>query len=247
MFLLMCKSRGRCLVISSSYHICISFIFNTLPYNTTYPSCFATSYGCLFVMVSMWSCHWRFRYLFALVSLRGWTYSNPWYISKYYRSYYFEKWSTCLKGGLLLFPSSHPMSSGYPYHQRQLSDLDGCCHCWLDLHKYGVVNIDEDNTCSDDGYLGKDMIIHWANTKRWLHSPCYWNVWVFSFSFWFTFDCLCIDHCGVSLVIFFSPFDVCFLLLIMHVHNLLTCTSHSDSLTSCYTWLNFFIFSIRHS
>ncbi len=29
-FLLMCESRGRCLVINSSYHICILFIFNPL-------------------------------------------------------------------------------------------------------------------------------------------------------------------------------------------------------------------------
>jgi hypothetical protein len=197
--------------------------------------------------VSMWSCHWRFRYLFALVSLRGWMYNNPWYISKYYHSYCFGKWSTCLKGGFLLFPSSHPMSSGYPYHQRQFLDLDGHHHSWFDLHKYGVVNINDDHTRSDDGYFGKDMIICWASTKRWLHSLCYWDVWVSSFLFWFIFDYLCIDHYGASSIIFFNSLDVCFLLLIMHVHNFVACTSHSDFLASCYTWSSFFIFSTCHS
>jgi hypothetical protein len=57
MSLLMCESRGKRLVISSSYHTCILSTFNPLPYNTTYLSCLATSYGCPFVMVSVWSCH----------------------------------------------------------------------------------------------------------------------------------------------------------------------------------------------
>jgi hypothetical protein len=76
MSLFICRSRGKHLVISSSYHTCISSIFNPLPYNTMYPSCLATSYGCPFVIVLVWSCHWRFKYPFALVPLRGWTYMS---------------------------------------------------------------------------------------------------------------------------------------------------------------------------
>ncbi len=34
------------------------------------------------------------------------------------------KMEQCLERGFLPFPSSHPMSNGYPYHQRQLSDPD---------------------------------------------------------------------------------------------------------------------------
>jgi hypothetical protein len=35
---LMCRSKGRCLVISSFYHTSISFIINSFFYNTMYPS-----------------------------------------------------------------------------------------------------------------------------------------------------------------------------------------------------------------
>jgi len=37
-FPLMCKSTGKCLVISSFYHTSISFIINSLSYNTMYSS-----------------------------------------------------------------------------------------------------------------------------------------------------------------------------------------------------------------
>ncbi len=70
-FSFMCKSRGRCLIINSPYHTCISSIFNPFPYITTYMFCLATSYGCPFVTMSMWSCHWRFRYPFFWVPLWG--------------------------------------------------------------------------------------------------------------------------------------------------------------------------------
>jgi hypothetical protein len=29
-------------------------------------------------------------------------------------------------------------------------DFDGCCHCWPNSHRYGAMNIYNDNTCSDD-------------------------------------------------------------------------------------------------
>jgi len=46
MFPLMCKSKNKCLVISSSYHMCILFIFSPFVFNTTYLSWLTTSYGC---------------------------------------------------------------------------------------------------------------------------------------------------------------------------------------------------------
>jgi len=52
-FLLMCKSKGKHLIISLLYHTCISSILNPLPYNITYPSWLATSYGCPSFMMSM--------------------------------------------------------------------------------------------------------------------------------------------------------------------------------------------------
>jgi len=70
------------------------------------------------------------------------------------------EWSTCLEGGLPPFPSPHPMTNGYPYHLKQLPNLDGRHYYQPNSDKYGVANIDDDNTCNDDGYFGEDMIIH---------------------------------------------------------------------------------------
>jgi len=77
--------------------------------------------------------------------------------------------------------------------------------------------------------------------------PCYWDIWVSSFSFWFIFYRLCINHYCMSLMVFFSPFDVGFLLLTTHLHNLTMCISHSDFLTGCYVWLGFLISSTHQS
>jgi hypothetical protein len=150
---------GKHLVISSYYHTYISFILNRLPYNTTYPSWLVTSYNCPFFMMLMWSYHWRRKCPFLTMPLQVWTYNNPQLISGYYHSYCFGKWSTCLEGGLPLFPSSHLMTSGYPYHQSQFLKFNGHHHCWPNLHKYGATSIDENNTCSDDDCSKEDTII----------------------------------------------------------------------------------------
>jgi len=125
-FLVMCESKGKCLVINSSYHICISFILNPLPYNIMHSSWFTTSYGGLSFTMSMWSYYWQSRYPFALVPLREWMCNNTWYILKYCHSYYFGEWSTCSKRGFSPFPSPHPMTNGYPYHQKQFPNINGC-------------------------------------------------------------------------------------------------------------------------
>ncbi len=104
-----------------------------------------------------------------------------------------------------------------------------------------------DNYEIELGCSREDTIIHWASTKWWFHSSCYWDVWVLSWSFWFIFYCLCIDHYCTSLAVFFIPLDAYFLLLIAHVHNLATCTSHNDSLAGCCTWLRFLISSTHRS
>jgi len=157
-FLITCKSNGKHLVISLLYHTCISSILSPLPYNITYLSWLATSYGCPSFTMSMWSYHWWSRYPFASMPLWEWTYNSSKYISKYYYDYYFGEWSTCLEG-LSPFPLPHPTMSEYLYHQKRFSDLVGHHHCWPDLHKYGAANIDNDNTCNDDGCLGEDTII----------------------------------------------------------------------------------------
>jgi len=245
MYLFICKSKGKHLVINSSYHTCILFIFNPLPY-ITYLSWFATSYGCPSIMVSMWSYHWQSTYSFALMPLWEWAYNNPWYISKYYHSCYFGEWLTYLEGGFPYFPLPHLTMTGYPYHHKWFSDFDGHCHYWFDSNRHGATNVNDEITCNNVDCLGKDTIICWVNNRRWLHSPCYWDVWVSSFLFWFIFYYLCIDHYRTSSTVFFSPFNACLLLSITHVHNLAMCISHNDSSTCC-TWLGFFVSSTHHS
>ncbi len=175
----------------------------------------------------MWSYHWRSTYSFASMPLQEWAYNNPQYTSGYYHDYCFRKWNTCSEGGLPPFPSPHLMTNGYPYHHRRFSNLDGHHHYWPNSYKYGEMNIDNDNKLNNDGCSREDMIIHWTSIRWWLHSPCYWNVWVFSFLFWFMFYRLCTHHYCTSLVVFFSPIDACFLLLTTHVHNLVACASHA--------------------
>jgi hypothetical protein len=116
MFPLMCRSKGRCLVISFFYHTNISFIINSLSYNIMYPSWIVTSYSCPLFIMLMWSYHWQSRYPFVFVPLWEWTYNSPWHILKYYCSYYFGEWSTCWKGCFPPFPLPHSTMSGYFYH-----------------------------------------------------------------------------------------------------------------------------------
>jgi hypothetical protein len=80
-------------------------------------------------------------------------------------------------------------------------DLDGCHHYWPNSHRYGGINID-DITCNDDGCLREDIIICLGNIRQWFHSLYYWDIWVSSFSFRFTFYRLCIEHyCASSIVL----------------------------------------------
>jgi hypothetical protein len=91
------------------------------------------------------------------------------------------------------------------------------------------------------------MILCRMNTRWWLHSLHYWDIWVSSLSFWFILGHLCTNHYCTPLTIFFSPFDAHFPLLTTCVHSRITCTSHSDSSIGYYTWLGFFIFSTHHN
>jgi hypothetical protein len=70
---------------------------------------------------------------------------------------------------------------------------------WCSEHQYN-------NTCSNNDCLGEDTILHRTNTRWSFHSPCYWNMWVSSFSFWFILDNLCTNHYHhASSMVFFSP------------------------------------------
>jgi hypothetical protein len=179
--------------------------------------------------------------------MQEWTYNNPWNISWHCCSYCFGKWSTCLEGGLPPFPLPHLMTNGYSYHHKWFLNFDGHCHCWFDSHIYDAMNIGDDNTCSNDGCSRKGKILCWMNTRWWFHSPCHWDILLFSFLLWFTFDHLCIDHYYVSLAIFFSPFDAYFSLLTTCVHTLAISANQSDFLVSYYIWSRFFIPSTHHN
>ncbi len=82
----MCESKGRHLVINSSYHTYILFILSPLSYNTTYSSWSVTFYNYPYFTMLVWLDHWWSRYAFALVPLQKWTYNSPQHISKYYRT-----------------------------------------------------------------------------------------------------------------------------------------------------------------
>jgi hypothetical protein len=187
---------------NSSYHTYISFILSPLSYNITYSPWLATSYNHPFFTVLVWSYHWQFTYAFAMMPLWEWTYNNPRHTSRYYYNYCLGKWNMCSKGGLPPFPSPHPMTNGYPYHKRRLLNFDGHCHCWINSHKYGSTNIDDNNTCSDDGSSREDMIIHRMDTKQWLHSLHCWDIWVSLFPFRFISNHLSTNHYSVSSTIF---------------------------------------------
>ncbi len=113
----MCGSRGKYLVINSSYYNWITFTLNPLPCNTTYPSWLTTFYGCPSFIMLLWSYHWQFKYSFVSMLLQELEYNSPWYTLTYCHSYCFGKWSTCLKGGLPPFLSSQSITNGYPYHK----------------------------------------------------------------------------------------------------------------------------------
>jgi hypothetical protein len=81
--LFMCGSRGRCLVINSSYHTCISFILSPLPYRCTHFG-LPKSTVCPSFTMSIWSYHWWSMYPFVSMPLWEWSYNSSWYNSKYY-------------------------------------------------------------------------------------------------------------------------------------------------------------------
>jgi hypothetical protein len=85
-------------------------------------------------------------------------------------------------------------------------------------------------------FLGEDMILHRTNIGQSFQSPCYWNTWVRSFSFWFNLDNLCTNHYHASSMVFFNPLDVCFSWSTMCVHNLIACANHNNSSIGYLIW-----------
>ncbi len=234
MSLLMCGSKGRHLVISSSYHTIFLSIIGSCFYITTYLSWLATSYSCTPFTMSMWSYHWWSKYPFALVPLWEWTYNNPWHTLGYCCSYCFGERNTCSKGGLTPFFSPHSMTSEHFYYQRWLPYLDVHCHYWPHSHKYGARNIDDDNTCMTMVVQEKTQ----SYSKRTPYDD-FIPVAIETYGcFHFRFNSFLISFAHTIVTrhqtYFFNPFDAHFPLLIRCVHIHVTCASHNNSLVGCY-------------
>jgi hypothetical protein len=107
----------------------------------------------------------------------------------------------------------------------------------FDSYWYGAMNIDDDITCNNDDYLGEDTTICWVNTRRWFHALYYWDERYFHFCFdpFFTAcaHTTIVCHQWPSLILS----NACFLLSIVHVHNLVMCASHNDYSTGYHIWL----------
>jgi hypothetical protein len=111
-----CRSRGKHLIISSSYHTWILFVLSPFPYNTIYSFWLATSYSCL---SSRCKCGHTINDLGTHcfgAPTRVSVQNNSWYISRYCHSYCCGECSTCSKGGFPPFPFPHLTMSGYRYH-----------------------------------------------------------------------------------------------------------------------------------
>ncbi len=141
-YLFMCRSKRKRLVISSSYHTCISFILNPVFYSITYPSWFATSYNCPSFMLLMWSYHLQFKYPFALVPSWEWTYNSPQYTSGYYCNYYFGEWKHMFKNRSATFSFVTPKKEWISLSLEMTSKpwwtsslLTWLAHIWCNEHQ----------------------------------------------------------------------------------------------------------------
>jgi hypothetical protein len=232
----LCKFNYECSVINSSYHTYILFVFNSLPYNVMYLPWLVISYSCTCFTLLMWTYHWWFGFpLMFEVHVQEWTH----YTHDTFRD---TVTTIALKIGTHIpnrsfppFPLSHLTSSQYSYHERQLLDINGCCHSLSYSLEYGIVCIIHNNACNSSCYLWKYKIIYKAHTKIQLHSPCYRDLWLFSFLFRFLFYHLCSRHYSLSSKIlliptmFISYYQQCF-------HNHLACTSHSNFAICYHAW-----------
>ncbi len=101
------------------------------------------------------------------------------------------EWSSCIESDFSAFLLSYVEMSGYCHHQRWFSNLGKHHHCQFDSYRFGAACFDDDNTCNNDCRLKQNTILHKANIKRWIHSPCHRKLWLFMSSLSFIFDFLC--------------------------------------------------------
>ncbi len=151
------------MVINSSDRICISFIFNPFFYNTMYPSWLATSYGCpCFTMLCGHINDNLGTHLFRCPCGGECT--------RYILGLLFWKVEHMFRRNSPSFSFATP-NEGWIFLSLNMTFRPWWTLSLLTRLAYNdVANIDDDNTCNNDGCLGEDMIICWMSTRRWFHS-----------------------------------------------------------------------------
>jgi hypothetical protein len=129
------------------------------------------------------------------------------------------------KERVLTFSPPHTKTSGYCHHQRQFSNRGKHYHCRSNLYRF--------NACNDIYHSIQGMILHKVNTKRWFHSRCHRDLWMFPFSFWFLFYFLCTCLYDLPLANLLGTFDAYISLQAMSVDKLTMCASHCNFLMGC--------------
>jgi hypothetical protein len=216
------RSNYKCLVINLSSHTYILFIFDSFPYNVMYPPWLIASYHYTSFTFLVWT------YLVPLIIWVSICFSVRVGVSTLQPTILFEIPSQLLFWKVEhkyrdKFPTFSPtmiIMNWYSYHQKQLSNLNGCCHNWFDPPKYGIMHIVHNCKCNDNCHSKKNMIIHGTHIRRQLHSPCHIILWLFSL---IIFYLLFSSHYNTLLVVLFSSCNGYFLLLLMCVHNPLVC------------------------
>jgi hypothetical protein len=113
-----------------------------------------------------------------------------------------------IERGFSPFPLPHTKTNEYYHHQSLFSYLCGCYQYWFDSFRFGVACFNDDNACNDNCHSRQDTILHRTNVKRWFHSPCHRDLWLFPSSFWFIFDFLCTCMYNSSSTNLLVTFDV---------------------------------------
>jgi hypothetical protein len=157
---ILCKFNYECLIISLSYHTCISSFLNSFLYDIMYLLWLVISYSCTFFTLSMWTYHWWFGYPFmSKVLVQKWTHYTFDTFRDTITTIALKIGTHIPNRGFPPFPLSHLTSSQYSYHETQNLDINGCCHSLSYLLEYGILCIIHNNACNDSCYLWKDKIM----------------------------------------------------------------------------------------
>jgi hypothetical protein len=178
-----------------------------------YSSWYTTSYGCTSFAMLVWSYHRWFVYPFAMLSMWGWTHYNPWYISRYHCNYWIGEWSSCIERGFPHFPLPYMEMNRYCHHQRWFLDLGECCHRWFNLYRFGVACFDDDNTWNNSCCSKQGTILHRVITRKWFHSLCHRDLWLFPSLFWFFCYFLCTCQYSSPSTYLLGTFDCLYLII----------------------------------